>query len=271
MQQPITVFDTMTRTKRAFEPLKAGRMSFYSCGPTVYHYAHLGNLRTYVFNDLLKRVFRYAGYHVEHVMNITDVGHLTDDGDDGEDKMEKGSAREGKSAWEIAQFYTAAFERDLRALSIIPPDRWCKATDHIAEQIAQVQAIVDAGYGYVIDDGVYFDTKKLPDYGKLARLQLDEQEAGARVAVAEGKRNAADFALWKFTPKGEKRQMEWDSPWGRGAPGWHLECSVMSGEVLGFPFDIHTGGIDHREIHHPCEIAQNQAHCCANGLDDAEQ
>jgi cysteinyl-tRNA synthetase len=257
--QPVTVFDTMTREKRVFEPLQQGRMSFYSCGPTVYHYAHLGNLRTYVFNDVLKRVFRHAGYHVEHVMNITDVGHLTSDGDDGDDKMEKGSAREGKSAWEIATFYTAAFERDLRALNIIPPDRWCKATDHIAEQIAQVQAIVDAGYGYVIDDGVYFDTAKLPDYGKLARLKLEEQEAGARVAVADGKKNPADFALWKFTPKGEKRQMEWDSPWGRGFPGWHIECSAMAAKYLGDEFDIHTGGIDHIPVHHTNEIAQAEA------------
>jgi cysteinyl-tRNA synthetase len=192
-------------------------------------------------------------------MNITDVGHLTSDGDEGDDKMEKGSAREGKTAWEVAAFYTAAFERDLQALNILPPDRWCKATDHIPEQIAQIQAIVDAGYGYVIADGVYFDTAKLPDYGKLARLKLDEQEAGARVDVVDGKRNPADFALWKLTPEGAKRQMEWDSPWGRGFPGWHIECSAMATKYLGNEFDIHTGGIDHIPVHHTNEIAQAQA------------
>ena len=236
-------------------------MQFYSCGPTVYHYAHIGNLRTYIFNDLLKRVFLAAGYRVTQVMNITDVGHLTSDADEGEDKMEKGARREGKSVWDVAQYYTDAFFRDTTALNIIPPEPKyvCKATDHIPEQIAQVQAIMNAGYAYVIDDGVYFDTAKLHDYGKLARLDLESLKAGARIEVAAGKRNPTDFALWKFSPKGEQRQMEWDSPWGRGFPGWHIECSAMATKYLGSHFDIHTGGIDHIAVHHTNELAQAEA------------
>lgn len=255
----ITLYNTLSRTKEVFHPLVAGKMGFYSCGPTVYHYAHLGNLRAYIFADTLKRVFKYVGYNVHHVMNITDVGHLTSDSDSGEDKMEKGSARENKSVWEIATFYTEAFQRDIRKLNITYPDVWCKATDHIAEQIAQIREIERAGYAYVIEDGVYFDTAKLSDYGKLARLKLNELQAGARVEVVSGKRNPTDFALWKFSPENEKRQMEWDSPWGRGFPGWHIECSAMSIKYLGDEFDIHTGGIDHIPVHHTNEIAQAEA------------
>ncbi len=256
---PVRVFNTMTREIESFMPLSQGIMRYYSCGPTVYHYAHLGNLRTYVFNDFVKRVFLAAGYTVEQVMNITDVGHLTSDGDSGDDKMEKGAAREGKSVWEIAQFYTDAFNKDLGLLRIIPANTICKATDHILEQIAQVQAIMDAGYAYVIEDGVYFDTAKLQGYGKLARLKLDELQAGARVDVNAGKRSPSDFALWKISPPGTQRQMEWDSPWGVGFPGWHIECSAMAVKYLGPEFDIHTGGIDHIPVHHTNEIAQAEA------------
>ncbi len=206
---PITVFNTLTRKKEVLQPLSADALSFYSCGPTVYHYAHIGNLRTYIFNDVLKRVFKYAGYNVRHVMNITDVGHLTSDSDTGEDKMEKGAAREHKSVWQVAAFYTEAFQRDMTLLNILPPDVWCKATDHITEQIEQIQEIEKHGYAYVIEDGVYFDTSKLRDYGKLAQLNIEGLQAGARVDVVSGKRNPTDFALWKITDPGVQRQMEW--------------------------------------------------------------
>jgi cysteinyl-tRNA synthetase len=254
----VHVFNTLTRTKEAFKPLHPKKMGFYSCGPTVYHFAHIGNLRSYVFADVLKRSFRYAGYDVLHVMNITDVGHLTSDSDTGEDKMEKGAAREKKTVWEVAQFYTDAFLRDMRSLNIEEPSVWCKATDHIAEQIAQIQQIEAAGCAYTIEDGVYFDTTQLPDYGKLAGLNIEGLKAGARVEMAEGKKNPTDFALWKFS-RGEKRQMEWDSPWGKGFPGWHIECSAMAVKYLGPQFDIHTGGIDHIPVHHTNEIAQAEA------------
>jgi cysteinyl-tRNA synthetase len=297
--QQLHVFNTLTRQKELFVPLKENHMSFYSCGPTVYHYAHIGNLRSYIFADVLKRAFKQAGYNVQHVMNITDVGHLTSDSDTGEDKMEKGAAREKKSVWQIAEFYTEAFRRDLTLLHILAPDVWCKATDHIPEQQAQVQTILDNGYAYIIPDGIYFDVTKLPDYGKLAKLKLDELQAGARVEVAAGKRHPADFALWKFTPAGERRQMQWTARFeylcteseykrivsyalanpnirvlaapdaGEGArrvemevasfPGWHIECSAMSVKYLGNHFDIHTGGVDHIPVHHTNELAQAQA------------
>jgi cysteinyl-tRNA synthetase len=189
-------------------------------------------------------------------MNITDVGHLTSDADQGEDKMEKGAKREGKSVWDIAQFYTDAFRSDMRKLNIIDPDVWCKATDHIKEQIQQIQQLESRGVTYVIEEGVYFDTSKLEDYGKLANLDIESLKAGARVEVAEGKRNPTDFALWKFSPKNEQRAMEWESPWGKGFPGWHIECSAMAIKYLGEQFDIHCGGIDHIPVHHTNEIAQ---------------
>ncbi len=251
----LVLYNTLTRTKEKFEPLRPPKVGLYSCGPTVYNYAHIGNLRSYVFADLLKRVLRYDGYKVEHVMNITDVGHLTSDADSGEDKMEKGSKREGKTVWDIAKFYTEKFQSDIHALNIEDPDIWCKATDHITEQIAQVQAIERKGFTYRTEDGIYFDTSKLEDYGKLARLKAEDLEAGARVDMGE-KRHKTDFALWKFSPKGEQRQMEWPSPWGTGFPGWHIECSAMSSKYLGEQFDIHTGGIDHIPVHHTNEIAQ---------------
>ncbi len=256
---PILLFNTLTREKEAFTPVHAGKVGIYSCGPTVYNFAHIGNLRAYVFADLLKRMFQYQGFQVNHVMNITDVGHLTSDADTGEDKLEKGAQREHKTVWEIAEFYTKAFQHDLAALHILPPTQWVKATDTIQDQIRLISTLQHKGFTYKIDDGLYFDTSKFPDYGKMACLDLEHIKAGARVEMAEGKQNATDFALWKCSPKDSKRQMEWDSPWCKGFPGWHIECSAMSMKYLGIPFDIHTGGIDHIPIHHTNEIAQNQA------------
>ncbi len=253
------LFNTLTREKATFDPLAAGQARIYSCGPTVYDHQHIGNLRTYLFVDLLRRVLEDAGYAVKSVINITDVGHLTSDADTGEDKMEVGARRAGKSAWEIAAHYTSIFQDDLRKLQVKDPDVWCKATEHIPEMIALIQDIEEKGFTYPTEDGIYFDTSMLPDYGELARLDLAGQQAGARVDVAEGKKNPQDFALWKLSPAGSKRQMEWDSPWGRGFPGWHIECSAMSVKYLGLPFDIHTGGIDHIPVHHTNEIAQTKA------------
>jgi cysteinyl-tRNA synthetase len=257
-EHPIYLYNTLTRSKVPLKPLDGKRVRMYTCGPTVYHYAHIGNLRAYVFADTLKRAIMYNKVPVLHVMNITDVGHLTSDADEGEDKMLKGARREGKSAWEIAEYYTKAFQDDLKRLNVLFPDIWCKATEHIKEQIAQIQALEKKGYTYRIEDGIYFDTSKVPDYGKLARLDLENLKAGARVEMAEGKRNPTDFALWKFS-RGERRQMEWDSPWGVGFPGWHIECSAMSMKYLGDQFDIHTGGIDHIPVHHTNEIAQAES------------
>jgi cysteinyl-tRNA synthetase len=254
----LQLFDTYTRSIRKFEPLHPSEVGLYTCGPTVYDYAHIGNLRTYIFEDILRRVLELNGYIVKHVMNITDVGHLVSDADTGEDKMEKGSRRTGKTAWEIAEFYTQAFRDDLRRLNMKEPMIWCRATDHIPEQIELIQCIETKGYTYRTSDGIYFDTSKLPDYGYLARLDIEGLQAGARVDLGE-KRNVTDFSLWKFSPVNEKRQMEWDSPWGKGFPGWHIECSAMSAKYLGQFFDIHCGGEDHIMVHHPNEIAQTQA------------
>ena len=254
----LKLYDTYTRELREFQPLHPPEVGLYTCGPTVYDYAHIGNLRTYISEDILVRVLRFNGYLVKRVMNITDVGHLVSDADTGEDKMEKGSRRTGKSAWEIAEFYTQAFKDDLQRLNIIEPTIWCKATDHIPEQIAFVECIEAKGFTYCTSDGIYFDTSKLPDYGYLARLDIEGLQAGSRVDMGE-KRNITDFALWKFSSPGEKRQMEWDSPWGKGFPGWHIECSAMSAKYLGAFFDIHCGGEDHIPVHHPNEIAQSQA------------
>jgi cysteinyl-tRNA synthetase len=254
----LRLFDTYTRSMRDFEPLKPGEVGMYTCGPTVYDYAHIGNLRTYIFEDLLRRVLEFNGYRVNHVMNITDVGHLTSDADTGEDRMEKGSKRTGMTAWQIAELYTQEFQKDLERLNIQAPGVWCKATDHIQEQIEVIQCIEAKGYTYRTSDGIYFDTSQLSDYGYLARLNIEGLQAGARVEVAE-KRNPTDFALWKFSPPGEQRQMEWPSPWGVGFPGWHIECSAMSAKYLGSYFDIHCGGEDHIMVHHPNEIAQTQA------------
>ncbi|MCW1381437.1 cysteine--tRNA ligase [Novosphingobium sp. KCTC 2891] len=256
---PLVLFNSLTRALEPFVPVHEGEARVYSCGPTVYNYPHIGNMRAYVFADILGRTLSHKGYKLTHVINITDVGHLTDDADAGEDKMERMAAAQKQSIWDIAEHYKQAYWMDVRALNIRQPAKWTVATDYVSQMIEFAQKIAPA-HCYELESGLYFDVASVADYGRLARAQTDEGEG--RIEAVEGKRNAADFAIWRKTPAGEKRQMEWDSPWGRGAPGWHLECSVMSGEVLGFPFDIHTGGIDHREIHHPNEIAQNQAFCC---------
>jgi len=254
----IKLHNTLTRKLEIFKPIKKGSVGLYTCGPTVYNYAHIGNLRTYVFEDILKRVLLYNDYKVKHVMNITDVGHLTSDADEGEDKMEKGAKRENKTAWEIAEFYTQAFKNDMEDLNLFTPSKWCKATDHIKEQINLIKKLEKKEYTYKTSDGVYFDSSKLKDYGKLANLKKQKLKAGVRVDLGE-KKNITDFALWKFSNKNEKRQMEWKSPWGIGFPGWHLECSAMSVKYLNQPFDIHCGGIDHIPVHHTNEIAQSEA------------
>ena len=254
----LQLYDTYARALRDFEPINPAEVGLYACGPTVYNYAHIGNLRTYVFEDVLRRVLEFNGYKVKHVVNITDVGHLVSDADSGEDKMESGSRRTGKTAWEIAELYTEAFKRDIAALNILEPDIWCRATDHIAEQIADIQKIEAKGMTYRTSDGIYFDTSQQSSYGYLARLDIEGLQAGARVDTGE-KRNPTDFALWKFSPSGEQRQMEWDSPWGVGFPGWHIECSAMSTKYLGPLFDIHCGGKDHIPVHHSNEIAQSEA------------
>lgn len=256
--QPLTLFNSLTRMIETFVPIDPAMARVYSCGPTVYHYAHLGNLRAYVFTDTLHRVLRWKGWPVTHVINITDVGHLTSDADEGDDKMEAAAKSSGRTIWDIAAFYTAAFKSDITRLNIIDPSRWSVATDHIAEMIEFARVIEAHGAAYQLDTGLYFDVTRVPDYGRLAGAVADEDGHG-RIAEVEGKRHPADFALWRLSPVDEQRQMEWDSPWGKGAPGWHLECSVMSIKYLGSQFDIHTGGIDHREIHHCNEIAQNQA------------
>ena len=262
---PLKLFNSLTRQLEEFQPIHEGEARVYSCGPTVYNYQHIGNMRAYVFADTLGRVLQWKGYKLTHVINITDVGHLTSDADEGEDKMEKMAARENKSAWDIAKFYQEDFERDLARLNV-QPKQHPRATEYVEAMIAWGERIADK-HCYELDSGLYFDVSTVADYGRLARAVTDDGEG--RIDTVEGKRNQADFAIWRKTPAGETRQMEWDSPWGRGAPGWHLECSVMGEALLGFPFDIHTGGIDHREIHHPNEIAQNQAYCCTNGLNDA--
>lgn len=254
----LRLYDTYTRSLRDFQPLHPPEVGLYSCGPTVYNYAHIGNLRTYVFVDLLRRVLLFNGYSVKHVMNVTDVGHLVSDADTGEDKMETGQRRTGQSAWEIADLYTRAFQDDLQRLNILTPTIWSRATDHIAEQIALIQCIEAQGFTYRTADGIYFDTSKQPDYGYLARLDVAGLQAGLRVEMG-AKRHLTDFALWKFSPSDRQRQMEWDSPWGKGFPGWHIECSAMSAKYLGTFFDIHCGGEDHISVHHPNEIAQTEA------------
>lgn len=258
MDNLLVLYNTLHRKKEPFTPLNPPEVGFYSCGPTVYQYAHIGNLRSYVFADILKRALAFNGYQVTHIMNITDVGHLTDDADAGEDKMEKGARREGKTVWDVAQFYTDAFMQDMARLNILPPVRYTKATDHIAEQIALIKQLEEKGYTYAINDGVYFDTSKFPGYGSMAKLDLENLKAGARVEVNTQKRNPTDFALWKFSTPEQKRGMEWESPWGTGFPGWHIECSAMAMKYLGNTFDIHTGGIDHIPVHHTNEIAQSE-------------
>lgn len=264
---PLRLFNSLTRTVEPFAPIDANHANHarvYSCGPTVYNYAHLGNLRAYVFTDTLRRTLLWKGLDVTHIINITDVGHLTSDADAGDDKMEAAARAQAKSIWDIAAHYTDAFKQNIADLNIMAPSEWTVATDYVPQMIEFAKKIAPT-HCYELESGLYFDSSTVPDYGALAGGRDDA--AHARIDPVAGKRNPSDFAIWRKSPPGDQRQMEWDSPWGKGAPGWHLECSVMSEARLGHPFDIHTGGIDHREIHHPNEIAQNQAYC---GCSDAQ-
>ena len=253
------LYNTLTRQIEVLRPQHSPEVTVYTCGPTVYYYPHIGNWFTFIRYDLVVRTLQASGLKVRWVMNITDVGHLVSDADDGEDKLEKGARREGKTAWQVADFYGNYFVKGLARLNIRRPYYLPKATDHIAEQIQLVQQLEAKGYTYVIDDGVYYDTSKFPHYADFARLDVDVQQAGARVEFNPQKRQMTDFALWKFSPKDHQRDMEWDSPWGKGFPGWHLECSAMSMKYLGATIDLHAGGIDHIPVHHTNEIAQSQA------------
>ena len=251
------LFNTLTRQKEEFTPIIPGRAGMYCCGPTVYDYAHIGNMRTYLFMDWLRRSLRLTGITPFTVMNITDVGHLTSDADEGDDKLEESARLKKRSPYEIADEITAAFFADVDALNIMRPEMIPKATDHIAEMIEFVRILVDKGYGYEISGGIYFDVTKFQGYGRLSRLNLDEQQTGTRIGINNEKRHPADFALWKKAPR--EHIMQWHSPWGMGYPGWHIECSAMSRKYLGDVFDIHTGGMDHVPIHHENEIAQSEA------------
>ncbi len=253
---PIKLYNTAARKKEIFKPIKKGHLRMYSCGPTVYDYAHIGHMFAYVFVDVLKRVLKFNGLKLKSVMNITDVGHLTSDADTGEDKIEKAAREKKLDAWKIAEYYTKDFFDAMEKLNVQRPDIVCKATDHIKEMIKLVQRIEKNGYTYRTSDGIYYDTSKFKGYAKFARLDLKKLKAGARVEENPEKKNPTDFALWKFSPAGVKRQMEWDSPWGKGFPGWHIECTAMSMHYLGELYDIHTGGIDHIPVHHTNEIAQ---------------
>jgi cysteinyl-tRNA synthetase len=255
----LKLFNTMGRKVVPFEPLESGKVRLYCCGPTVYNYAHIGNLRAYCFEDVLRRTLEYLGFSVNHVMNITDVGHLTGDGDAGEDRMTKSARETGKTPWEIAEFYTEAFFADMARLNIMTPGTVCKATGHIPEMIALIQRIEANGFTYVAGGNLYFDISKFPNYGKLALLSLDDLQAGSRIEVDKNKKNPHDFVLWFTKSKFEHQAMLWDSPWGRGYPGWHIECSAMSMKYLGESIDIHCGGIDHISVHHTNEIAQSEA------------
>jgi len=252
------IYNTLTRKKEVFKPLKKNQVELYTCGPTVYNYAHIGNLRSYIFEDILKRVLLFNHLKVKHVMNITDVGHLTSDADMGEDKMLKGARREKKTVKQIAAFYTTAFKDDVKKLHIIEPDVWCNAADHIKEQIEMIKTLEMKGFTYFKGGNVYFDTSKINDYGKLAQLNLDA-DAQARVEKDSSKKNPHDFVLWFTKSKFQEQEMKWLSPWGKGYPGWHIECSAMSIKYLGNQFDVHCGGIDHIPVHHTNEIAQSEA------------
>jgi cysteinyl-tRNA synthetase len=259
LKAQLRLFNSLGRQMEAFEPLVAGRARIYTCGLTVYNYAHIGNLRAFVFADTLRRTLQCKGFDVLHVVNITDVGHLTSDADVGEDKVETAAKQAGRSVWDITRHYTEDFQQSLRKLNVQEPAVQPKATDHIQEMIAFARQLEEGGYTYTLPDGLYFDSSRVPDYGRLALLDLAGLEEGRRVDT-QGKRNPSDFAVWRCSPKDKQRLMEWESPWGMGAPGWHLECSVMSMKYLGERFDIHTGGIDHRPVHHSNEIAQNQGY-----------
>ncbi len=257
----LKLYNTLTRKKEIFKPIKKGEVGMYTCGPTVYWYQHIGNLKAYIFTDILKRTLLYNGYKVKHVINITDVGHLTSGADEGEDKMEKAAKREGKTAQDIANFYFSLFENDLKKLNILLPTIWCKATEHIKEQIELIKKLEEKKYTYRTSDGIYFDSFKFEDYGRLAKINTTGLKFGKRIAMGE-KKHPTDFALWKFSSPPGVRQQEWDSPWSIGFPGWHIECSAMSMKYLGEHFDIHTGGEDHIPVHHTNEIAQSE---CATG------
>lgn len=250
----INFYNTLTHKKEIFKPIKEHEVSMYSCGPTVYSYAHIGNFRTYIFVDNLRRVLKYNGYTMKHVMNITDVGHLTSDADTGEDKMEKAAKREGKDPYEIAKFYTDAFMQDMKSLNIDLPETVTKATDNIEQMLNMVKEIIENGYAYETSNGIYFDVSKLDKYPVLSNNNVEGQEAGARIEIDPEKKNPYDFALWIKAP--ENHIMKWDSPWGKSYPGWHIECSAMGRRFLGENFDIHTGGVDHIPVHHENEIAQ---------------
>lgn len=254
----IKLYNTPARAITPFKPIHPKRVSIYSCGPTVYDRQHIGNLRKALFDDLLKRTLQLHGYNIYSITNITDVGHLVSDEDAGEDKLEKGAKRENLTALEVAAKYTKLWQEDLAKLNVIPSDQYPKATEYIREQLNLIKRLEKKSYTYTTSDGVYFDTNKFPEYADFAHLKLQNQEAGARVDMGE-KKSPSDFALWKFSPRDEQRQMEWDSPWGIGFPGWHSECVVMADSLLHAPFDIHTGGKDHIPIHHTNEIAQFKA------------
>ena len=253
----LKLYNTLKRKKEAFKPI-GKEVGLYSCGPTVYSYAHIGNMRAYIFADILKRILLYNDFKVKQIINVTDVGHLTSDKDEGEDKMEKAAKRENKTAEEISKFYFNAFKEDVKKLNILEPSNWPKATEHIKEQINLIKKLEASGYTYKTADGIYFDTSKFKNYGKLAKLKTEELKAGARVEMRD-KKHHTDFALWKFSENPGLRQQEWNSPWGLGFPGWHIECSAMSMKYLGEHFDIHTGGEDHISVHHTNEIAQSEA------------
>ena len=261
MERPLEIrlYNTLGREIQTFVPIGNDLVGLYTCGPTVYDFAHIGNMRTYVFEDLLRRTLEYAGYNVHHVMNVTDVGHLTSDEDDGEDKMVTGARRKGKTVWEIAEMYTEAFFADADKLNILRPHIACRATEHIREMIDLIKRLDEKGFVYVGDGNVFFDTAKFDRYGEMALLDRQELKAGARIEIDKAKKNPADFALWFTNSKFEHQAMMWDSPWGRGYPGWHIECSAMSMKYLGESFDIHCGGVDHIPVHHTNEIAQSEA------------
>ncbi len=253
------LYNTRTRGKQRFAPLEPGHVRMYSCGPTVYSAQHIGNLRPYLFADLLRRTLELEGLRVTHVVNITDVGHLTDDADAGEDKMELAAKRSGRRAADIAAEYERQWKHDCARVGCLAPHQTPRASEHVPAQIEMARRLEERGFTYRIEDGLYFDVSKFPRYAEFARLDLEGQQGGARIADVKGKRNRQDFALWKFAAPGVTRQQEWDSPWGRGFPGWHLECSAMSVEYLGETFDIHTGGVDHIPVHHSNEIAQSES------------
>lgn len=253
------LYNTLTRQVEEIEPQNPSQVGIYTCGPTVYDYPHIGNWFTFIRYDLLVRTLKAAGFEPNWVLNITDVGHLVSDADEGEDKLEKGARREGKTAWEVANFYTEYFLNGLKRLNFTQPNHLPRATEHINEQIELVKKLEEKGYTYQIDDGIYYDTSRFPRYADFARLDLDEQQPGARIDHNPQKRNSSDFALWKFSPDDRHRDMEWDSPWGKGFPGWHIECSAMIHKYFGDTVDIHSGGIDHVPVHHTNEIAQSEA------------